>query len=149
MLAFTFALMTRPYFLSLLSLGTGAVLTGCLGGCKKDDTGPPANVDFTVDLNAPANAALATAGGYVYRGPNDSIIVARTTGGTYIAAARHCTHQQASLQFRGSSGVFHCPNHNAEFGPAGAVTRAPDSGSATSLKVYAVVQNGTTLRITG
>ena len=141
--------MTRPDFLTLIGLGAGAVLTGCLGGCKKDDSVPPTNVDFTVDLSASANAALGAAGGYVYRGPADGIIVARTAAGTYLAAARQCTHQQTTLEFRGGSGVFHCPNHNAEFGPTGAVARPPDTGSATNLKVYTVTQTGTTLRITG
>ena len=136
--------MTRPDFLTLLSLGAGAALTGCLGGCKKDDPSP---VDFTLDLNDAANAALGAAGGYVYRGPNDGVIVARTAAGTYVAAARQCTHQQTSLEFRGGSGVYHCPNHGAEFSPAGAVVRQPSTGSATGLAVYTVTRNGSTLHI--
>ncbi len=141
--------MNRLDFLSLLGLGAGAAFTGCLGGCKKDDTAPPANVDFTLNLTDPANAALGAGGGFVYRGPQEGIIVARTAAGTYLAAARHCTHQQTSLEFLGRAGVFHCPNHNAEFSTAGAVTRQPDTGAATALKVYTVVQTGSSLRITG
>ena len=145
--------MNRSDFLSLIGLGTGAVLTaglgGCLSGCKKDDTAPPSGVDFTLDLTDPANAALGAAGGYVYRGPKDGIIVARTAAGTYLAAARRCTHQQTTLEFRAGSTHFVCPDHHAEFVADGTVARAPDTGPATPLKTYKVVQTGNTLRITG
>ena len=141
--------MTRPEFLSLLGLGAGAALTGCLSGCQKDDPAPPASVDFTVDLTDPANAALGAAGGFVYRGPNNGIIVARTASATYLAAASRCTHQQTTLEFRSGSTRFHCPNHNAEFAADGTVARPPDSGAATNLKTYAVALTGNTLRITG
>ncbi len=144
--------MTRPDFLSLLGLGAGAVLTtglGCLSGCKKDDTAPPSGVDFTLDLTDPANAALVAAGGYVYRGPSDALIVAHTAAGTYIAASRRCTHQQTTLEFNAGSTHYICSNHNAQFAADGSVARAPDSGSATNLKTYAVTQNGNILHITG
>ncbi|MBC7449717.1 MAG: Rieske 2Fe-2S domain-containing protein [Hymenobacteraceae bacterium] len=141
--------MTRTDFLSLLGLGAGAALTGCLSACKKDDTARPSNIDFTLDLTDPANAALGAGGGFVYRGPQDAIIVARTAAGSYVAAARPCTHQQTSLAYIGRAGNYHCPNHNAEFSITGTVTRSPDSGSATPLKVYTVTQNGGVLRVTG
>ncbi len=141
--------MHRSNFLTLLSLGAGAAFTGCLGGCGKDDDAAPTNVDFTLNLADSTNSALGAAGGFVYRRPNEAIIVARTAAGTYIAAARACTHQQTSLVFLGRGGVYQCPNHNAEFRPDGSVARQPDTGSAGNLKVYAVAQTGNTLRITG
>jgi cytochrome b6-f complex iron-sulfur subunit len=141
--------MNRTDFLSLLGLGTGAVLTGCLGGCRKDDTAPPSGVDFTLDLAAPANAPLATVGGYVYGGPKNGVLVACIAAGSYAAVSSRCTHQQTTLEFDSHSGHFHCFDHNAEFSPTGTVVRQPDTGSATTLKTYSVVQSGNTIHVTG
>jgi len=133
----------RKEFLTLLGLGTGALLTGCLGGCNKDNDPQP--VDFTLDLADPANAALNNPnGGYVYR---NRVIVARTATGLFVAVQQHCTHEGVSLEFVGGSGVFHCPNHNAEFSTSGTVVRSPDVGSATNLKTYRVTRNGNILRV--
>src|SRR5687767_3456987 len=118
--------MERKEFLALLGMGTCAALTGCLGGCKKDD---PSGVDFTLDLSDPANANLSrSGGGYLY---HEGVLVARTSGGVFVAVSRYCTHQDTSLEYRVVTNVFHCPNHNAEFGTDGRVVRQPDTGTAT------------------
>ena len=73
--------MDRKEFLSQLGLGSAAVFMGaCMAGCGKEGAAP-ARVDFTLDLSAPANAALNTPGGFVY---NQGVIVARTQQNAYI-----------------------------------------------------------------
>ncbi len=142
--------MNRTDFLTLLGLGTGAALMGCLEGCKKDpDTAPPSNVDFTLDLTAAANSALTAPGGYVYGGPKNGVLVACVAPGAYVAVASRCTHKQTALEYQVSSGTFYCFDHNAQFSTTGTVVRAPDTGAATALKTYSVVQNGHTLHVTG
>ncbi len=141
--------MTRLDFLQLLGLGAAATCLGCLGACGKDQpAGPtPAVVDFTLDLNAPANAALARAGGYRYE---QGVLVARTVAGAYVAVSQYCTHAGTTLVYQSGTDHFYCSNHAAEFLTTGAVARAPRSGAATALKAYAVtLLPGNQLRVQG
>ncbi|MEQ1554751.1 MAG: Rieske (2Fe-2S) protein [Ferruginibacter sp.] len=142
--------MDRKEFLSALGLSAGAILlTTCLGGCKKesDDDGgnviAPSNVNFNLDLSLPANAALNTAGGYVYA---NGVIVAKTTSGTIIAVSQACTHAGTSVQFVGSSNQFYCPNHGAKFNTTGGVTNGP---ATSALKQYAVTISGNIVTVVG
>lgn len=86
-------------------------------------TTAPANVDFTLDLSQSANAALLTAGGYVY---NSGVIVARTAG-AYIAVQQVCTHESVSITYQGSYQRFYCNGHGATFSENGAVLGGPCS----------------------
>jgi cytochrome b6-f complex iron-sulfur subunit len=136
--------MERKEFLSLIGIGSASMLAAvCLGGCSKSSAGgsAPSNVDFNIDLTLPANAALNTAGGYIYSG---GIIIAKTTAGTYLAVAQSCTHEGVSVQYQGAAQRFYCPGHGATFSNAGAVLGGP-AGSA--LKQYNVALTGTTLRV--
>ncbi len=142
--------MNRKEFLQLFGLGaTALVTTACLGGCgsKTSDPVPVASgIDFTVDLTAASSAPLNDAAvGYIYS-PTRDVIVAKTTAGTYVALQAPCPHQGTSVYFAPGQSQFICPNHNAVFDLAGAVLSGP---SPRALKQYAVVQTGTTLRITG
>ena len=76
--------MDRKEFLSQLGLTSAAVFMGaCMAGCSKDGSTPaPTNVDFTINLSDPANAALGAAGGFIYK---NNIIIARTQTNAYIA----------------------------------------------------------------
>lgn len=132
-------------------------LSGCLGSCssKKDDPQPPATppsgpgpspttVDFTLDLADPANARLNDpAFGYVY-GAGGTVIVAKTTTGSYIALSAACTHQGTAVQFQAGSNNFACPTHGSQFNASGGVVNGP---AASSLRAYTVTQTGTMLRI--
>ena len=140
--------MDRKSFLSSLGLSAGTVLVAsCLGGCSKPDNpgsgSTPATVDFTLDLSQPANAALRTAGGYLY---SNGVIVAKTLAGDIIAVSQTCTHQGVSVQFVGSNNSFFCPGHGAGFSTSGAVINGP---ATTSLKKYTVTITGNSVRING
>jgi cytochrome b6-f complex iron-sulfur subunit len=144
--------MERKEFLSLIGLGSASALTAvCMGSCSKSTestTTPgqpttPTNVNITLDLTLPANAALANPGGYIYTG---AIIVAKTIAGNFIAVSKVCTHQGATIQYEGTNKRFYCPNHGATFSDTGAFIAGPDS--LAGLKQYKTTLSGNTLTIT-
>jgi hypothetical protein len=59
--------MTRKDFLQTAGKGAFfALVAGTVCGCAKENLGvsqPPENIDVTLDLNEPANAALLNKGG--------------------------------------------------------------------------------------
>ncbi|GAA4000793.1 Rieske (2Fe-2S) protein [Hymenobacter fastidiosus] len=148
--------MERKEFIQLFGLGAAAILTtGCLGGCsstKGDDPTPgggtpptPAAVDFTLDLGAPANAALNNpALGYVYNA-SGQVIVAKTKAGGYLAVQAPCTHQGVKVEFQPNEGNFLCPLHGSRFNADGTVVNGP---AITALKQYTATQTGNSLRVT-
>ena len=135
--------MNRKEFLSTLGLGAAAIACSyCFGGCESNDqvVTPPV-VDFTLDLNDPANAALKTNGGSLYK---EGVIVARTSAGDYIAVSATCTHAAGTVQYVASGNRFHCPNHGSDFGPTGAVIDGP---ALQALEAYHISLNSTSLRV--
>ncbi len=144
--------MDRKEFLSLLGLTVGGgVAISCLGGCTKESGVTPgggssgggggSSVDFTLDLNANENAVLKNNGGFLVK---SGVIVARTTGGVYIAVAAACTHQGTTIQYEGNNSRFLCPNHGSTFSESGGVLNGPAS---TALKQYKTELSGTNLRV--
>jgi cytochrome b6-f complex iron-sulfur subunit len=137
--------MNRKEFLSLIgSSATSLALASCLGGCAKNvssGTTAPSNVNFSLDLSQPANAALLTNGGYVY---NSGVIVARTTAGAYIAVQQVCTHESVSVVYQATSHRFYCDGHGATFSESGAVTGGP---APAALKTYNTSLTGNMLRV--
>jgi cytochrome b6-f complex iron-sulfur subunit len=136
--------MNRKEFLSTLGLGTAAVACSyCLNGCSplNNPITAPTNVDFTLDLTAPANAALKTNGGYLYSG---GIIVARTVSGTYVAVSQICTHAGGTVQYVSGANSFYCPNHGSSFATNGSVINGP---ATSSLTAYHTSLTGTSLRV--
>ena len=147
--------MKRDEFLHLFGFGAAILLTGCLGSCSgRADSPQPGGasapgagpVDFTLDLNDPANARLNDpAFGYVY-GAGGGVIVAKTAAGAYVALSSACTHQGTTVDFQLGTNQFHCPNHGSLFNTSGAVAQGPAMGA---LKSYVVSQAGSVLRIRG
>lgn len=140
--------MDRKEFLSQMGMTSAAIFMGaCMAGCSKDDsngsgpTPPPTNIDFTLNLSDPANAALNNAGGFVYK---NNIIVAKTVAGSFIAVSQVCTHEGTTIVFQGNNNRFYCPNHGATFSTGGAVTNGPANKALTS---YNTQLTGTTLRV--
>ena len=136
--------MDRREFLSRAGVGAvAAVCVSCLQGCssQSDPISPPTNVDFTLDLSAPANAALGSPGGYVY---SNGVIVARASGGGYIAVSQQCTHQGTTIVYRLSSNDFYCNAHGSSFSATGAVTHGP---AGSPLGSYKTTLDGTMLRV--
>jgi cytochrome b6-f complex iron-sulfur subunit len=134
--------MDRKEFLATLGIGAAAIACSyCLTGCTKNDsiTGPPTNVDFTLDLTNAAYAALKNNGGYIYNG---GVIVARTSSGSYVAVSQTCTHAGATVQFDGTQ--FVCPAHGSTFRTDGSVSRGP---AGSSLARYNTSLNGNALRV--
>jgi cytochrome b6-f complex iron-sulfur subunit len=134
--------MDRKEFLATLGIGAAAIACSyCFGGCKSNDnvTGPPTNVDFTLDLNNAAYAALKNNGGYIY---NAGVIVARTSTGSFVAVSQTCTHQGTTVQFDGSQ--FVCPAHGSIFKTDGSVARGP---AGSPLARYNTSLNGNSLRV--
>jgi len=139
--------MDRKAFLSSIGLSAGTIfIASCLGGCSKgtaNGTVTAPTVDFNLDLSQPANAALNTAGGYLYA---NGVIVAKTLAGNIIAVSQACTHQGVTVQFVKANTYFYCPSHGATFSDTGAVTGGPAN---SPLKQYAVSVNGSIISIKG
>ncbi len=137
--------MNRKEFFRQAGLHGAALLAiSQLVSCSKSSPGVAGGaVDFTLDLNDPANAQLGTSGGFVYK---NGVIVARTSSGTYLAVSQVCTHQGATVQYDGTQNDFFCPVHGSLFAANGAVLAGPAS---TSLRQYQVSLTGSTPRIYG
>ncbi len=138
--------MDRKEFLSLLGLGAAAMtcsyfLAGCTPNSSNLITAPPTNVDFTLNLTDPANAALKNNGGYIYQ---NGIIVARTINGDYVAVSQTCTHQGGTVYYDKAGNEFHCPVHGSNFATNGSVINGP---AASPLMKYSTSLSGTSLRV--
>lgn len=135
--------MDRKEFFEVIGISTlGFAITNCIG-CAKSSAGPgtaaPANIDFTIDLNA--YPSLLANGGYIAM---NGVIVARSTTGSYIAVQQSCTHERYNLNYQASAHRFYCNNHGATFTEQGVVTSGPTN---RSLVVYNIQQTGTSLRV--
>jgi cytochrome b6-f complex iron-sulfur subunit len=141
--------MKRQEFFTALGVSAGTLIFApFLTSCSKDSTmttDPPVvgggAVDFTLDLTLPANSALNTNGGSLM---SNSIIVARTSAGSYVAVASACTHQGFTLAFDNPNNQFHCANHGSNFAVTGAVINGP---ATVALKSYNTTLTGTSLRV--
>ena len=133
--------MERRDFLEKLGIGAAFVLTtSCLQSCSKTASGP---VDFTLNLDDAANAALKVNGGYVI---SNNTVVAKTTTGEYVAATIQCSHEdRKEVTYRKSTNTFFCSAHSAEFSLVGKGVSGP---SGDGLSVYKTALTGTSLRIT-
>lgn len=137
--------MDRKQFLSAIGLSSAALALACTG-CSKTASGgdvvpTPSNVDFTLDLTAAENSALNKPGGYL---AVNSIIVAHTISGTYIAVQQSCTHQNYPLNYDSNNRIFFCNNHGASFNENGAVTGGPTNRSLVTFKT---ALTGSSLRV--
>jgi cytochrome b6-f complex iron-sulfur subunit len=139
--------MDRKEFLASLGISAASFAIMNCAGCAKSEDGPssgingPAGVNFTLDLNASANAVLSTNGGFL---TSNDVIVLRKSAGNFIAVQRSCTHGNYSLIYQSSSSRFYCNNHGASFSESGAVSNGPAS---RSLSVYKTELTGTNLRV--
>ena len=127
----------KDFLLSACALCGVGVAATLLDGCSKS-----ASVNFTLNLNDAANAALGSVGGYVVSASNRTIVM-RTSSG-YQALSLVCSHQGCTVNYGGSS--FLCPCHGASFDANGNVTGGP---APSALTKYAVSQSGSILTIAG
>jgi cytochrome b6-f complex iron-sulfur subunit len=124
------------------------LLTGCalcgfgVAATMLDSCSKTVPVDFTLNLNDSANAALGNVGGYVIANGGNTIVIKRSSG--FVAYSLVCTHEGAIVNYNGNS--FQCPRHGATFNSTGGVTGGPAS---SSLPAYVVTQSGTILTVKG
>lgn len=133
--------MNRKEFLSTLGLGAAFVLTStCLGSCAKESLTPRTDVDFTLDLTAPANSNLLNNGGYIIQ---DRVVVAKTMTGEYVAATQICSHEDLSkIIFKNNE--WFCTEHDARFGVNG---NGLNSEASKGLATYQTELTGDVLRV--
>lgn len=135
--------MNRNDFLKTLGLGGAALVAVYCTGCS-DNGGikPSNNVDFTLDLTTPANAALNTNGGYVI---SNNVVVARTNSGTFVAVTQVCSHEgRTNVSYRKSSNDFYCNVHGATYDTMG---KGSNSDGKNGLTTYQTAHTGTSLRV--
>jgi Rieske Fe-S protein len=128
----------KDFLLSACALCGFGVAATMLDSCTK--TAP---VDFTINLNDPANAALGSVGGYAIA--NGGTAIVRRTASGYSANSLICTHEGCTVSYQGASG-FVCPCHGGTFDTNGRVTGGPPP---SALAVYTVTQSGSILTIRG
>lgn len=140
--------MDRKEFLAAIGMSAAALTVGSCFSCSKSSgdgtspsTGGSTKVNFTLDLNASANAALLTNGGFL---ASNGVLVARTLAGAYIAVQQSCTHQNYPLVYQASQHGFYCNNHGSAFTEAGVVINSPANSNLT---VYKTTLTGTSLLI--
>lgn len=133
--------MERRKFLEQIGIGAAFALTSaCLGGCKSESV-TPSNLDFTIDLNDSANAALKNNGGYVIK---NGTVVAKTISGTYAAATQTCSHEGNKQIIYNGQGQWQCTVHGALFDESG---KGLNSNGSKGLAIYKTELTGTMLRV--
>jgi len=134
--------MNRKQFISLLTMGAAtAVVSTSLVSCAKNNNLAPTNVDFTLDLNNSAYAPLKTNGGSIAK---DGVIIARTSGGAFLAYSQYCTHQGYPVNYDSQNNVFYCNAHGSVFNSNGNPVQGP---APSPLTKYSTQLTGTSLRV--
>lgn len=135
--------MERAEFLNKMGLGAMFALTAtCLGSCSKDANTPSGPVDFTLNLNDAANAALASTGGFVIQ---NGVVIAKTGGSTYAAATVICSHEgERQITYRANNSQWYCTAHGASFDING---NGLNSNGSRGLTIYKTSLSGTSLRV--
>ena len=138
----------RKDFLKQVGTGFGAIiLMNCIQACSSSeipDPTPPVvtgKLDFTVDINMAANAALKTKGGFIVN-KDKNVIIARTNDDAFIAVSSKCTHQQVELAFKGAANNFECPLHGSQFDTTGKVTKGPAGSALTKYNTTFTANTG-------
>ena len=152
--------LTRKEFLVQLTVGgvalsastlLGSILESCSlpsqpsnGTSLPTATGTVSNNTVTVDISP--GTPLANNGIGIVQYSGGSILVDKTSDGTYHAMTSVCTHQGCTInQYDTGTKQFVCPCHGSQFNSTGGVVKGPASAS---LKQYAVAVNGNQLVIT-
>jgi cytochrome b6-f complex iron-sulfur subunit len=128
----------KDFLLKGCALCSVATVVAYLDSCSKN--GGDHSFNFTVDLSSPANASLATVGGFVEQ---DSAIVIKTSTG-YKALSLICTHAGCIVNYVSSVPDFQCPCHGSVYDSNGNVVAGP---APSPLQKLNVTQNGTVLTI--
>lgn len=133
--------MERSEFLKVLGSGAALACTGCLDSCSSKGDPAPTNVNFTLDLTLPENAALTNTGGSLSK---SGVIVARISSTAFAAVGLACTHEGTSVTYQSAQQNFYCPNHGSKFDKTGSVLNGPAS---KALAKYNTELTGNNLRV--
>lgn len=147
-------IISRKQFIQKVGFAAGFGLLGaCAIGCTKMDNPPPPvpppsneEVDFTLDLTAPENAALMDEGGFVV--VDNRYVVAKDELGEYIAATRLCSHEQNyAVEWNSNFNEWACLVHGATFDKQGNGTTTFNNLGQNGIAVYNTELNGNLLRV--
>jgi len=147
--------MNRRDVIQRVLLGTTAliVLPSTFTSCSKDEsTDPTTNPNpnpgpgtsgskITLDLSLAENSVLNTVGGSKIV---QTLIVANTGGGNYVALSSICTHEGCTVDYSSGTGKFVCPCHGSTFTSSGAVVTGP---ATQSLASFTATKTGNILTI--
>lgn len=125
---------------SLLAIYCGAsAISSCINEAGDPANGPTA-IDFTVDLNDPANAQLLNAGGYLVI---NKIVVARVSADAFAAVTQVCSHENRSkVVFRNDE--FYCTEHGARYTLEG---KGLNSEGKKGIKAYNTEFSGSSVHV--
>ena len=140
--------MNRRELIQKVLLGTTAliVIPSAITSCSKDPgpdpgPGPVPGSKITIDLTLAAYSALNNDGGTKIV---QTIIVANTGGGVFIALSSVCTHEGCTVAYFLASDNIQCPCHGSVYSKSGSVVNGP---APTALKSYIVNKAGNILTI--
>jgi len=144
--------MERKDFLrSLGGAAAFALVFPCIHGCSKDEINGnleevPTGVDFTIDLDAPEAAKLATNGGFILK---NLVVVARNLQGGYVAASQVCSHESYDgVRFMPQDGgIFRCDVHGSRFAQDGTPLNSVEGDAPKPLKIFNTELSGSQLRV--
>ncbi|WP_289063246.1 Rieske 2Fe-2S domain-containing protein [uncultured Zobellia sp.] len=151
--------MERKQFLKTLGASAAFALAfPCLHGCSSDsgddgeaegNTPIPVGIDFTLDLDAPENAKLASNGGFVLK---NLVVVAKNFEGEFVAASQVCSHEGfAQVRFAPQleGGIFYCDVHSpgSRFDQKGNPLNQVDSKEPKALKIFKTELTDNMLRV--
>ncbi|WP_283411504.1 Rieske 2Fe-2S domain-containing protein [Algoriphagus winogradskyi] len=125
---------------SLLAIYCGAsAISSCINEAGDPTNGPTA-IDFTLDLNDPANAQLLNTGGYLVI---NKIVVARVSTDAFAAVTQVCSHENRSkVVFRNDE--FYCTEHGARYTLEG---KGLNSEGKKGIKAYNTEFTGTSVHV--
>src|SRR5690606_36728861 len=144
--------MERKDFLrSLGGAAAFALVFPCIHGCSKDEINGnleevPTGVDFTIDLDAPEAAKLATNGGFMLK---NLVVVAWNLQGGYVAASQVCSHESYDgVRFMPQDGgIFRCDVHGSRFAQDGTPLNSVEGDAPKPLKTFNTELRGSQLRV--
>ena len=158
--------LNRGEFLRSLGMSSAALMAFyCMGtgltACSKSDSVNPAPVttptsgvtgnadaskgaiNFTVNLTDATYSKLKTSGQFAIIG---SLLVAKTTGGQFIALSKTCTHEGTEVTYRSATDDIFCPNHGSQYQTTGVVKVGPAAKPLTQYKTT-LSTDGNTLTV--
>ena len=126
--------MKRDEFIATLTIGAGALCTGCFLSCRKDDAEQPQNTDALVKINLSINL-LDVGQSKIENGVLIVRVGTATETYSFRAVEVACSLSGDNIQYNKSTFRFSCPSHGSIFDLEGRVISGPVK---TNLKVFII-----------